>query len=256
MKLKKRPTKASALIQGASRGIGLALVDELLKNNADQPVIATCRNPNSSDGLKSLMENYGERLKVFSLDPTEESSAIKVAEMLSKQSISLELLVNCTGILHHSKLRPEKRIDDINIENLIELFKVNSISAMLAIKHLRKFLLRDSRAVIVNLSARVGSISDNFLGGWYGYRSSKAALNQLTRTLSIELQRNLPLSVCVALHPGTVDTQLSQPFQSAIPKEKIFTTQTAARQILNVISKLNSTDNGSFIAWDGSKIPW
>jgi NAD(P)-dependent dehydrogenase (short-subunit alcohol dehydrogenase family) len=256
MKLKKRPTKASALIQGASRGIGLALVDELLKNNADQPVIATCRNPNSSDGLKSLMENYGERLKVFSLDPTEESSAIKVAEMLSKQSTSIELLVNCTGILHHSKLRPEKRIDDINIENLIELFKVNSISAMLAIKHLRKFLLRDSRAVIVNLSARVGSISDNFLGGWYGYRSSKAALNQLTRTLSIELQRNLPLSVCVALHPGTVDTQLSQPFQSAIPKEKIFTTQTAARQILNVISKLNSTDNGSFIAWDGSKIPW
>ena len=256
MKLKKRPTKAYALIQGASRGIGLALVDELLKNNADQPVIATCRNPNSSDGLKSLMENYGERLKVFSLDPTEESSAIKVAEMLSKQSISIELLVNCTGILHHSKLRPEKRIDDINIENLIELFKVNSISAMLAIKHLRKFLLRDSRAVIVNLSARVGSISDNFLGGWYGYRSSKAALNQLTRTLSIELQRNLPLSVCVALHPGTVDTQLSQPFQSAIPKEKIFTTQTAARQILNVISKLNSTDNGSFIAWDGSKIPW
>jgi len=256
MKLKKRPTKAYALIQGASRGIGLALVDELLKNNADQPVIATCRNPNSSDGLKSLMENYGERLKVFSLDPTEESSAIKVAEMLSKQSTSIELLVNCTGILHHSKLRPEKRIDDINIENLIELFKVNSISAMLAIKHLRKFLLRDSRAVIVNLSARVGSISDNFLGGWYGYRSSKAALNQLTRTLSIELQRNLPLSVCVALHPGTVDTQLSQPFQSAIPKEKIFTTQTAARQILNVISKLNSTDNGSFIAWDGSKIPW
>jgi len=256
MKLKKRPTKAYALIQGASRGIGLALVDELLKNNADQPVIATCRNPNSSDGLKSLMESYGERLKVFSLDPTEESSAIKVAEMLSKQSISIELLVNCTGILHHSKLRPEKRIDDINIENLIELFKVNSISAMLAIKHLRKFLLRDSRAVIVNLSARVGSISDNFLGGWYGYRSSKAALNQLTRTLSIELQRNLPLSVCVALHPGTVDTQLSQPFQSAIPKEKIFTTQTAARQILNVISKLNSTDNGSFIAWDGSKIPW
>ena len=80
--------------------------------------------------------------------------------------------------------------------------------------------------------------------------------DRLTRTLSIELQRNLPLSVCVALHPGTVDTQLSQPFQSAIPKEKIFTTQTAARQILNVISKLNSTDNGSFIAWDGSKIPW
>ena len=256
MKLKKRPTKASALIQGASRGIGLALVDELLKNNAEQPVIATCRNPNSSDGLKALMENYGERLKVFSLDPTEESSAIKVAEMLSKQSTSIELLINCTGILHHSKLRPEKRIDDINIENLIELFKVNSISAMLAIKHLRKFLLRDSRSVIVNLSARVGSISDNCLGGWYGYRSSKAALNQLTKTLSIELQRNLPLNVCVALHPGTVDTQLSQPFQSAIPKEKIFTTQIAARQILDVISKLNSTDTGSFIAWDGSKVPW
>jgi NAD(P)-dependent dehydrogenase (short-subunit alcohol dehydrogenase family) len=256
VKVKAEPTKAYALIQGASRGIGLALVDELLESNADQLVIATCRNPSSSDGLKSLIKNYGERLKVFPLDPTVESSAIKVAETLAKQPTSIELLINCTGILHHSKLRPEKRIDDINIENLIELFKVNSISAMLAIKHLRKFLLRDSRSVIVNLSARVGSISDNCLGGWYGYRSSKAALNQLTKTLSIELQRNLPLNVCVALHPGTVDTQLSQPFQSAIPKEKIFTTQTAARQILDVISKLNSTDTGSFIAWDGSKVPW
>jgi NAD(P)-dependent dehydrogenase (short-subunit alcohol dehydrogenase family) len=248
--------KTCAVIQGASSGIGLALVHELLGSNDTQLVIATCRNPNSNSELKSLMQVYGQRLKVLSLNPTLESSAVSLAKVLSEQPTSIELLVNCTGLLHNSKLHPEKKIDDINIENLIELFRVNSISPMIVIKHLRKFLLLDDRSVIVNLSARVGSISDNRLGGWYGYRSSKAALNQLTKTLSIELKRSLPLNICVAMHPGTVDTQLSKPFQSGIPKNKIFTSKKAARQILSVTSKLEPEDNGSFFAWDGSKIPW
>jgi NAD(P)-dependent dehydrogenase (short-subunit alcohol dehydrogenase family) len=248
--------KTFAVIQGASSGIGLALVNELMESCDTQLVIATCRNLNSSSELKSLVQVYGQRLKILSLDPTLESSAVSLAKVLSEQPTSIELLVNCSGLLHDSKLQPEKKIDDINIENLIELFRVNSISPMIVIKNLRKFLPLDARSVIVNLSARVGSISDNRLGGWYGYRSSKAALNQLTKTLSIELKRSLPLNICVAMHPGTVDTQLSKPFQSGIPKDKIFTSKKAARQILSVISKLEPEDNGCFLAWDGSKIPW
>ena len=106
------------------------------------------------------------------------------------------------------------------------------------------------------MSARVASIEDNSLGGWYSYRSSKASLNQITKTIAIEFARQLPKSICIAVHPGSVNTRLSKPFQKSIPKEKLFSPDYAAAKMVAVIDNLTTTDNGSFLAWDGSNIPW
>jgi NAD(P)-dependent dehydrogenase (short-subunit alcohol dehydrogenase family) len=123
-------------------------------------------------------------------------------------------------------------------------------------KHALPLLPKAGKSVFAVISARVGSIEDNRLGGWYGYRASKAALNQFTRTMAIELLRQKREAVCVALHPGTVDTPLSRPFQSGVKAEKLFTPLHAAECLLTVIDGLTPADNGQLLAWDGQRIPF
>lgn len=145
---------------------------------------------------------------------------------------------------------------ELDFDKLARSFAINAIGPALVAKHILPLLPQDERAVFAAISARVGSIGDNRLGGWYGYRASKAALNQLIKTFSIELARRHSEAVCVGLHPGTVDTALSKPFQGSVPARQLFESDKAARQLLNVLDGLNPSDTGNLFAWDGSRLPF
>jgi NAD(P)-dependent dehydrogenase (short-subunit alcohol dehydrogenase family) len=169
----------------------------------------------------------------------------------------LDVIIVATGVLHDDQgLRPEKRLADLNASNLARSFEVNAIGPALVTKHFLPLLRRDSKTVLVALSARVGSISDNRLGGWAAYRASKAALNMLLKTAAIEHQRSHPHSVVASVHPGTVDTRLSAPFQGNVRPDQLFTAQRAAQQIIKVIDQLTPADSGGFFAWDGTSIEY
>ena len=153
-------------------------------------------------------------------------------------------------------MQPEKRLGDVTPANLQRSFAVNAIGPLLVAKHFRILLPPRERSIFANLSARVGSIGDNHLGGWYAYRASKAAQNMLTRNLAIELRRRAQGLICIALHPGAVDTGLSRPFQSKVPANRLFSPERAATQLLKIMDRLQPDDSGGFFSWNGERIPW
>ncbi|MGR9092436.1 MAG: SDR family oxidoreductase [Gammaproteobacteria bacterium] len=246
----------NAVIQGASRGLGLAFVQELLADPRYGRVVATCRDPARALALREVQASNAGRLDIVALDVTLEESVRAAAEETAKLTDNVSLLVNCAGILHGDNFGPERRLADVEPEQLQRVFAVNAFGPLLVAKHFAPLFHRRERVVLASLSARVGSIDDNALGGWYSYRASKAAQNMFTRNLSIELKRRHRGIICVALHPGTVDTDLSQPFQRGVPAHKLFPVDRAAAQLVDVIEGLGQDDNGRFYAWDGSEIAW
>lgn len=165
------------------------------------------------------------------------------------------LTIVATGILHGPGLAPEKSWRALDANALALVFAVNAIGPALLAKHLLPLMPKSGRAVFAALSARVGSIGDNRLGGWYGYRASKAALNQMLRTLAIELARSRPDAICLGLHPGTVATRLSEPFRSGVAPDRLFTPADAARRLLEVLSRATPAESGSVLDWAGHPIP-
>ena len=179
------------------------------------------------------------------------------ASRIADAGCPVNLVINCAGVLHAADgMAPERRLREVRGDWLARAFEVNATGPILLAKHIEDLLPRKDRAVFASLSARVGSIGDNRLGGWYAYRASKAAQNMLLRTLSVELPRRARGAIVVALHPGTTDTDLSRPFQASVPREKLFPADRAARQLLAVIDGLRPPDNGTFYAWDGRQVPW
>jgi NAD(P)-dependent dehydrogenase (short-subunit alcohol dehydrogenase family) len=166
------------------------------------------------------------------------------------------LIVNAAGLLHAPDLVPEKSVTQISIASMQKVFAVNAFGPMLLIKALWPWLRAKRPIVFASLSARVGSIEDNQLGGWLSYRAAKAAQNQFLKTSAIELSRLNPQSIVLALHPGTTDTALSQPYQANVRPEKLFTPEFVAERLLEVIQHASPADSGSFIAWDGKRIAW
>jgi NAD(P)-dependent dehydrogenase (short-subunit alcohol dehydrogenase family) len=248
--------KRTAVIQGASRGIGHALASALLADPDYDCSVASCRDPAHAPALRALQAAHPDRLDIVALDVTQEASMRAAAMRTAEHADTISLLVNCAGILHGEDFGPERRLADITPEQLQRVFAVNAFGPLLVAKHFAPLFHRRERVVLANLSARVGSIGDNALGGWYGYRASKAAQNMFTRNLSIELRRRHRGMICVALHPGTVATDLSQPFQRGVPAHKLFPVERAAAQLLAVIAGLEPADSGGFYAWDGSPIAW
>lgn len=238
---------ASAVVIGATGGVGGAVVSELLRSGGFERVFAFARRP--FDGPSD-----DERLAHGTLDVTEEGS-IEQAARLVAQAPPVRLVFVATGLLHRGSMEPEKTYKRIDPRHLQEAFAVNAIGPALIAKHFLPILPRQGKAVFAALSARVGSISDNQLGGWYAYRASKAALNMLIRSLAIELARSHPDAVCVGLHPGTVDTGLSKPFQGGVPPQKLFTPEVSARHLLTVLDALVPVQSGGCFAWDGKPIP-
>ncbi|AKS41363.1 SDR family NAD(P)-dependent oxidoreductase [Wenzhouxiangella marina] len=248
---------ATALVVGASRGIGLALVEALLADSRFERVIAAVRQPASAEGLAGLEVAPGRSLEWLELDLDRPATIEAVGETLDRRGWRPSLLIHAAGLLHEApELQPEKRLEDLDAASLARVFAVNTIGPALVLKALLPRMDRDRRAVAAVISARVGSIGDNRLGGWYAYRASKAALNQILRTASIEARRRFPNCILAALHPGTTDTGLSKPFQANVPDEKLFAPSFTAKRLLAVMEGLGIDDSGGFFAWDGQSIPW
>ena len=224
-----------AVVFGASGGIGGALTRALRDARHFESVLAFSRQ------------------SAPALDLLDETSIARTAAVAAEAG-ALRLVIDATGFLHDARQAPEKSWRQIEADNLARAFALNAIGPALIMKHVLGLAPRDGKFVFATLSARVGSIGDNRLGGWYAYRASKAALNQITRTAAVELARRSPEAICVALHPGTVATGLSQPFTSA--GRDVHSPDQAAQHILSVINHLKPDATGGFFDWRGETIPW
>jgi len=247
---------AQVLVTGASSGIGLAVVRALLDDPGVACVFAVARGAATSAALAALGATHGTRLVPIVADLTCATELEAMARSVAARTDALHLVFNAAGVLHAPGLRPEKSLASLRAEALARVFALNAFAPVLLVQALLPLLRHRAPIVLASLSARVGSIGDNQLGGWYAYRASKAAQNQLFRTLAIELRRTHPNACCVLLHPGTVNTPLSQPFQGGVPAERLFTPELAARQLLAIVARLTPADSGRFLAWDGTQVPW
>ena len=256
MSLIHQSNNANTLIVGANRGIGFGFVSKLLESKEYAKIYATYRDRNSALDLIALADKYPGKLICLSMDITDEQQIADGIKVIRESTDKLHLVINCVGLLHEGTLKPEKSLRHINSQNLLHYFQVNSISSVLLAKHLLPLFRHDSQSIFACISAKIGSIGDNKLGGWYGYRASKAALNMFMRTVAIEYGRSSPNTLVVTLHPGTTDTDLSKPFQKNVPPEKLFSVERTVNQLLSVINNLNKEDSGQFFSWDGSRLPW
>lgn len=234
-----------AVIFGASGGIGAAMAARLAEDpTVERLYLASRRPPPQTD----------PRLIPLRFDLTDEAS---IAAAAAQVEGPLDLVFVATGVLHQGDaLAPEKTYRALDAQAMAALFAVNSIGPALIARHFLPLLPRDRRALFAALSARVGSMGDNRLGGWHSYRASKAALNMLLVTFAIELRRTHPHAIVAGLHPGTVDSALSSPFQRGVAPEKLFTPARSAAHLLNVLNRLHPEDSGGIFAWDGARIPY
>lgn len=239
---------SACLIVGAGGGIGGALAQQCLESPTVDEVVAISSQPSPpaelSASLKWLHCDYSE-------------SGIKAAvDSLSGHQGKIDLCFICNGMLHDAQIQPEKRLEDFSPEAFHRLIAVNTTTPFLWIKHLRGLLAGRQTCRVGVLSARVGSISDNRLGGWYSYRASKAALNMLLKSAAIEYARRAENVKLVALHPGTTDTALSAPFQKNVPKGKLFDPSWVAERLIDVLNSAPLDNEASFLDWQGLSIGW
>lgn len=234
-----------ALVFGASGGIGAAVAKLLAEDPHTGSVCAAARRPLPA----------GCKAQALRFDLDDEQS---IAEAVARASADgpLDLVFVATGVLQDAHTNPEKSFKVLNGSAMDHAFRVNAIGPALIAKYALPKMRKDEKAVFAALSARVGSISDNRLGGWHSYRASKAALNMLVRNFAIELARSHPKAVCVTLHPGTVDTGLSKPFQGNVAEGKLFAPEQSADALLHVLDTLGPEDTGKLFAWDGQAIPF
>jgi len=237
-----------AVVVGVNGGLGGALARTLgAQSRYDQVVGLARRRP----------DDWPDRAdRPFIASDILNEDDLAAAALTLREMGALDRVVVATGVLHGPGVTPEKTMRSLDAATLVQLFAVNAVGPALVAKHLLPLTPKDRPSVFAALSARVGSLSDNRLGGWYGYRASKAALNMLVATLAIEHRRTRPLGVCVALHPGTVQTDLSAPFRKAGPDDKTLSPARSAQALVALMDGLGADDNGGFFAWDGSRIAW
>lgn len=266
----------TAVVSAASRGLGLEFTRQLLQR-PDTTVIAVFRSKTPEDGLQHLLDQFGERrLRLVSdVDLTCPSSIVKAIETIQTQctekngssTAQIDLLINSAGILGNnspSMPGPERSVLNVDPDWLLKSMQVNFMSHVLMTQGIAPLMKRkfakneaptsDNIGKIINISARVGSIGDNKLGGWVSYRCSKSALNQFTRTASLELKRNN--CAVISLHPGTCDTNLSKPFQKNLPADQLMSVESACSSMMSVINSINLDNTGNFYSYDGKTIEW
>ncbi len=242
------PEGFTTLVTGAGGGIGRAVVDTLLASPRPGRVIGVSRQPSPRAD--------DARFEALNADLTTPEGRGTLISHLG--GTTLHLTFNTIGMLHDEALdiHPEKRLDDLDAEALARLFHVNATTPAMLLQALQPSLKGQHPALVASLSARVGSIEDNRLGGWYAYRASKAAHNMLMRTAAVELRRLNPNLAVACLHPGTTDTELSRPFQARVPEGKLFTPSFVAEQLLKVLEQCRPGEGASFHDWAGDPVAW
>jgi NAD(P)-dependent dehydrogenase (short-subunit alcohol dehydrogenase family) len=234
------------IIIGASGGIGAGFIDHLIDSDQVSQVYALSRQG---------IAHPSPKVANLTFDFTDEDSLVAAAEAL-RELDPFDLIIVATGLLQGEGITPEKSIRDLSFKGFETSFMVNTIGPAMTAKYFLPLLNRNRKSVFAALSARVGSISDNRIGGWYAYRASKAALNMVLKTLSIEYGRRFKEAIFIGLHPGTVDTNLSKPFQKNVPEGKLFTPEFSTEKLLAVIDQVTPEDTGSLFDWAGEKIPF
>lgn len=249
--------------------MGLEFCRHILKNKIPALVIGTCRDPDGADELRDLCVQYPGRMTLLGLDVNREEDIRRASEWLKENVGRLDLLVNSSAMLHPSG-KGETSLRDVSAQGLISTLTTNTVGPLVMAKYFAPLLqkggggfgqqpvekAKQHNGIIVNITAKVGSIGDNGLGGWYSYRMSKAALNMATRNLSIELGRSQPKVLCVALHPGTVNTNLSKPYHKNVPKDKLFSPEHSVSCLMSIIDTLNMDRTGKAYSWDGTELTW
>ena len=241
-----RPVRAAVI--GATGGLGRAFVEALAAADAVATVLALSRRGDAPTG---------KRIEAGRIDTDDEASIAAAAAAAKQATGGLDLVLVATGMLHGPDgIQPEKTWRQLTPEAMLRVYHTNTVGPALVAKHFLPLLPREGRCVFAAISARVGSIEDNGLGGWHSYRASKAALNMLIRNFAIELGRKNDQAVVVGLHPGTVDTRLSSPFRSGVPEGKLFTPAYSAEAMLATLDGLEGADSGGLFAYNGERLPY
>jgi NAD(P)-dependent dehydrogenase (short-subunit alcohol dehydrogenase family) len=238
---------STAVVIGASGGVGRALCERLRADARYAQVLALGRATAHASGAIDIALDLTD-------EATIEAAAAQISRAVGDRGGALRLVIDATGFLHGSGFEPEKTWRQIDAAHMAHAFAVNAIGPALLMKHVLPLLPRSGRSVFASLSAKVGSIGDNRLGGWYSYRASKAALNQLVHTAAIELARRQPQAICVSLHPGTVATRLSGPFSKS--GLQVQTPAQCAASVLTTLDGLREADSGGFFNHRGEALPW
>jgi len=231
------------VVIGSSGAIGKAFIESYIKDSNIESIFSFSR---------SGIPIEDKKLQNFFIDIEDEKSIHDAASKIDKSSID-EIIV-ASGILHNKDFGPEKSIRDLNADNLLKVLKINTVGPALVGRYFIPLLNKKEKSILAFLSARVGSISDNKTGGWYAYRSSKTALNQIIKNFSIELRRTNPNAIIIGLQPGTVDSNLSEPFKRNVKEGNLFTPEYSVSMLKNIIDKASPCDSGKLIAWDGEEI--
>lgn len=237
-----------AVIVGAHSAIARAMLERWLP---DYELITVSRQPQESLGIAGACSGVRHRHYVSDYSA---SSLAEVAQTLEGEDI--QRIFCCVGTLHDAQVFPEKKLTQLEADHLHHYFEVNTVIPAMVLKTFAPLIARSQRGVIAFLSAQIGSISDNRLGGWYGYRASKAALNMLIKTASIELARTHKQMCIVAMHPGTTESPLSEPFQPRIASHRLYTPDQTAERLDKIMQRLTPEDSGQLYHWDGSVLPW
>lgn len=234
----------SVIVVGAGSKIAQAIIDQLIALDDCQQIIAISRQQSfQHTKITSLHCQYDE--------PSIESTCQGLDIRFPVANVFI-----CQGILHQDELQPERKLESISAENMLKVFTANTVTPSLWLKNLTPHLKSTVPCKVALFSARIGSISDNQLGGWYSYRASKAALNMMVKTFSVELARRAKNVKLLAFHPGTTDTPLSEPFQRSVPEGKLFTPEFVAAQLLSLLETLEMDGKASYMDWNHQSITW
>ena len=248
----------TGLLIGSNGGIAQASIVELFTSGTVEYLHTVSRG--KQDLPADIGTQYSDKITHHSINSQNESEVAEFITTCNAQDIKFDYVISTVGVLHQNlsekvTLKPEKRLEDIDPVALAEYFAINTIVPAIWLKHLLKVLPK-SRAVIAFFSARVGSIEDNRLGGWYGYRASKSALNMVIKNAAIEYARRHKQVTLLAYHPGTVDTGLSKPFQANVPLKKLFTPAFTAQCLVKQLQFAQAEHSPYYVDWDAQNIPW
>ena len=239
---------------GSGHGIGLALAKAINAAAPEAQLVCTYRDQGKAQGLLDFA-NGNSLVNLVQMDPTSEEELEELSSKAAAIEGDLTMFINAVGFLHSDTVKPEKSLKQLDFHKLEHYFRINSFIAPMAAKYLFPLLKHGHESVFASLSAKVGSIDDNRIGGWYGYRSSKAALNMFLKNIAIEFQRYGIRSHVLAIHPGTTVTELSKPYIQKT-KLKLHSPEQSAENILSVISSQPYQAQARFLSWDGTRINW